>query len=124
MPRNKLVDRGEEIITVYPEVLFIDRQGNRSYRAGREGHAVRISVSEERKTPSDMIGQVSISLVRCVARSIPAWDWARVVFRGEEWDIVTPPHISSGASRATRHHEFVLRSRNGLDNMVGGDELG
>lgn len=120
MPRGKLIDQGEELCTVYPEVEYTDRYGNKTRRAGKVGHRIRVTVSEERRTPSDLMGQVSVNMIRCIARYVPGWDWARVVFRNEEWDIVTPPHISSGASRATRHYEFVLRSRNGLDNMAGG----
>lgn len=124
MPRGKLIDRGEELCTVYPEVIYKDKDGKLLHRAGKEGKQIRVTVSEERRTASDLIGQVSVNMIRCVARYVPGWDWARVVFRGEEWDIVTPPHISSGSSRAIRHYEFVLRSRNGMNNMGTGENGG
>lgn len=116
MPRTKLLDRGEEIMVAYPEVLFKDKRGNLQRRPGKQGRELRVSVSKERMSSSDLIGQVSISLIRCTTRSAPGWDYARIVFRGEEWDVVTPPHLSSGVSRASRHWEFTLRSRNRLDD--------
>lgn len=112
MPRSKLLDSGEEICVVYPEVEYTDSRGNKLLKAGLEGFPIRVSVSATRMTSSDLLGQVAVNMVRCTTRSVPGWKWARVVFRGEEWDILTPPHIASGASRATRHWEFTLRSRN------------
>lgn len=119
MPRTKLLDRGEEIMTVFQEVVFEDSRGNLTRRPGKEQADVRVSVSKERMTASDLIGQVSINYVRITARKLPGWDFSRVFFRGEEWDITTPPHVSSGVSKASRHWEFTIRSRNRLDDGAG-----
>lgn len=123
MPRSKLLDKGEELVTVYPEVEYTTSRGNKMQVPGTEGTNLRVTVSAERMSSSDLLGQVSISIVTCSTRWIPGWDWARVVFRGEEWDLVTPPHVASGASRASRHFEFQLRSRNKLDNKVAHGEV-
>lgn len=116
MPRSKIMDRGEEVITVFPEVSYRDDRGNLQQFPGTEGVDVRVTVSAMRMSASDVPGQIAISNVSMTARKVPGWEWARVLFRGEEWDIITPPHISTGVSRASRHYEFSLRSRNRLDD--------
>lgn len=114
MPRTKLLDRGEEICEIYPEVRVRNRQGSFSLRPGKTPEVIRVTVTEERMSASDLIGQVSIHYLRLSTRHMRGGAYARVVFRGEEWDIVTPPHLSTGSSRAIRHWEFKIRSRNRL----------
>lgn len=114
MPRTKLLDCGEEICEIYPEIRVRDRYGGESIRAGKIPEIIRVTVTAERMSASDLIGQVSIHYLRLSTRSMRGGAYARVVFRGEEWDIVTPPHVSSGSSRAIRHWEFTIRSRNRL----------
>lgn len=118
MPRSKVLDGGEEIAIVYPEVLYTDDRGNRFYVAGEKPEKIRVTVSKARTSSSDLPGQVSIQNLKCTTRRITGWDWDRIVLRGEEWDLTTPPHIASGVSRASRHYEFELRSRNKLDNKT------
>lgn len=114
-----MLDRGEELLTVYPEMLYTNRRGERMRIPGKEGTDVRVTVSAERMSSSDLVGQVAISYVTLSARWVPGWDWARVVFRGEEWDLVHPPHVASGASRSARHWEVKLRSRNKMGESSG-----
>lgn len=117
MPRSKLLDKGEEVAVLYPEVRIKDARGLTQRQPGKVGYPIRVTVTSARMTASDVPGQVSISAVNMITRynpDIPFWDWARLEFRGEEWDVKTPPHLSSGASRATRHWEFEARSRNRL----------
>jgi len=131
IPRSKLLDKGEEIVYVYPEVRYMDERGNPQYMPSSEAKAVRVTFSATRQSASDLIGQVEIGNVRGVTRHFTGGSWAKVLrnMRGvwEEWDVVTQPHLSTGASRATRHWEFELRSTNGLGNEFpdkGGELLG
>lgn len=114
MARSKLMDRGEEICEIYPEVIVIDERGIQSRRAGTKPERYRVTVSKERQSTSDLIGQVSIRMLRVTTRHMAGGDYARAWFRGEWWDVQTQPHLSTGASKATRHWEFTLRSRNSL----------
>jgi hypothetical protein len=41
--------------------------------------------------------------------------WARIEFEGEDWDLAAPARFSPGLSRNTQHVEFIIRSRNRLD---------
>ena len=118
MPRSKLIDAGEEIIYVYPEVRYIDDRGNPQYVPSSEPYPVRVTFTAARQSASDLIGQVEIGNVTGVVRSFKGGSWAKVMrnMRGawEPWDVVTQPHLSTGPSRASRHGEFELRSTNGL----------
>lgn len=120
IPRSKLLDKGEEIVYVYPEVRFEDERGNPQYVPSAEPKPVRVTFSAARQSASDLIGQVEIGNVKGVTRHFTGGSWAKVLrnMRGvwEEWDVVTQPHLSTGPSRATRHWEFELRSTNGLGN--------
>lgn len=120
MPRSKLIDYGEEVIWVYPEVRTVDASGNHVYVASNEPVMVRATITAMRQSASDLIGQVEIGSVKGVTRGFIGGSWVKVLrnIRGawEEWDVVTQPHLSVGASRAVRHWEFELRSTNGLGN--------
>lgn len=122
MPRSKLLDAGEEIIYVYPEVRVMDERGNPQYAASTEGYAVRATFSATRQSPSDLIGQVEIGNARGVTRDFRGGSWAIVKrnIRGawEEWNVVSQPHLSVGSSRAVRHYEFELRSVNGMGGRL------
>lgn len=118
MPRTKLIDNGEEIIYVYPEIRTQDARGNPLYVPAAEPYAVRATFSASRQSASDLIGQVEIGNAFGVTRTFRGGSWAKVSrnIRGrwEEWDVVTQPHLASGPSRSSRHWEFELRSTNGL----------
>lgn len=122
IPQSKLVDRGEEIIYVYPEVRITDDRDNMLYAASDDPYAVRATLTAARQSASDLIGQVEIGNVTGIVRNFKGGSWAKVLrnIRGfwEEWDVVTQPHLSTGASRAARHWEFELRSTNGLGNEL------
>jgi hypothetical protein len=116
MVRSKILDKGEETITIYPEVLETNRRGE-TYRVPAEtGVTVRCTVAEERQSSAELAGQVDVKVVRILCRTVQGTgSQTRVVFRGEEWDLAEPPHFSSGVSRRMKHMELLLRSRNRLD---------
>lgn len=115
-----MIDKGEEVVYVHPEVRFVDERGNPQYAPSVEPVAIRATFSAARQSASDLIGQVEIGNVKGITRSFTGGSWAKVLrnMRGvwEEWDVVTQPHLSVGPSRASRHWEFELRSTNGLGN--------
>lgn len=113
MARSRLVDRGNETITIYPSVLQYDSDGNPVRVAGEESYQRRATVAEDRQADAELPGQVSNKVVRLTIRDAPGLDsYAEIWFRGERWDLGGPPHFSNGASRAVRHVELILRSRN------------
>ena len=113
MARSRLVDRGNETITIYPSVLQHDSDGNPVRVAGEESNQRRATVAEDRQADAELPGQVSNKVVRLTIRDAPGLDsYAEIWFRGERWDLGGPPHFSNGASRAVRHVELILRSRN------------
>lgn len=112
MARSRLVDRGNEVITVYPSIVATDSDGNQIRVAGSTSYTRRATVAEERQADAELPGQVSNKVVRLVVRDAPGLDsYAEVWFRGERWDLGGPPHFSNGVSRAVRHVELILRSR-------------
>lgn len=113
MARSRLIDRGNEIVTIYPSTLTEDVDGNPIRVPGPVSYTRRATVAEDRQADAELPGQVSNKVVRLVVRDTPGLDsYAEVWFRGEQWDLGGPPHFSNGASRAVRHVELLLRSRN------------
>lgn len=112
MGRSTLLDRGRETMLVYPEVLTRNARGDELRIPSTTATEFRVVVTAQRQGDSELPGQVSTKILRCMARSAPVGSWARIVFRGEEWDLASPPHFSTGLSRNVEHVEFIIRSRN------------
>lgn len=118
MPRSKILDRGEEVATIYPEVRETNGRGEVYKTPGETGYTVRVTVTADKQAIAELPGQVHVKVVRMFFR----WPEsrgklgsnARIVFRGEDWDMSVPPHYSYGASRAMRHVELIIKSRNRL----------
>ena len=102
-------------MTIYPEVTTVNARGDEIRVPSEEGVEVRVTTSSQRQGDAEIAGQVSIKTMRCITRTAPVGSWARIVFRGEEWDLAVPPRFSPGVSRNTQHVEFVIRSRNRLE---------
>ena len=112
MARSRLIDRGNETITIYPAVLSEDSDGNPIRVPGADFYTRRATVAEDRQADAELPGQVSNRVVRLTFRDAPGLDsYAEIWFRGERWDLGGPPHFSNGVSRAVRHVEVTLRSR-------------
>lgn len=115
MNRSRLLDKGREKILVYPEVEVINARGDMVRVPATTPVEVWVTTSAQRQGDAEIPGQVSIKSVRCITRSAPVGSWARIVYAGEEWDLATPPRYTPGLSRATQHIEFIIRSRNKLN---------
>lgn len=120
MRRSRLLDRGRSLMLIYPEVTVINARGDRIRVPAETPVEVWVTTSSQRQGDAELAGQVSIKSMRCITRSAPVGSWARIVFLGEEWDLATPPRFTPGLSRATQHVEFIIRSRNRLDEPHGG----
>lgn len=119
MARSRLVDRGNEIVKIYPSVLHLDRDGNEILVAGNESYTRNATVAEDRQADAELAGQVDNKVVRLIIRDAPGIDsFAEIWFRGEQWDLGGPPHFSNGVSRAVKHVEISLRSRNEMPRGV------
>lgn len=124
MPRSKILDRGEETAVIFPQTVQVNRRGEKYKVPGEEGRKVRVTVSEDKQAIAELPGQVHVKAVRLLFR----WPThygdlgvsTRVHFRGEEWDLSVPPHISTGASRAVRHVQLIIKSRNSLGGVLDG----
>lgn len=110
--RSRLLDRGRETVLVYPEVLHTDKRGNRVRIPSETPVAVRVTTSEDRSSDAELPGQVTVKIVKCLARTAPVTTWARIEYAGELWDLAAPPRFTVGVSKTTTHVEFTLRSRN------------
>ena len=110
--KSKLLDRGRELIYVYPEVEVVNARGERVRVPAEEPVAVRVSMSKDRNATAELPGQVDVKIYRCVTRSAPVGAWVRVIHNGEEWDLTSPPSFSEGVSKNTRQVSFTIRSRN------------
>lgn len=117
--RSVLLDRGREKMLVYPEMVVVNARGERVRVPAEEPVEIWVTSSSQRQSDAELAGQLSIKSMRCITRSAPVGSWARIVFRGEEWDLATPPRFTPGLSRATQHVEFIIRSRNRLDEPYG-----
>lgn len=116
--KSRLLDRGSELMLIYPQVEQHDSRGNKVFRPSPHPVTVRVTVSEDRGSDAELAGQISSEVLRVLTRKAPAGSWGRIMFRDESWDIVAPPIKTPGMSRATRHVEFNIRSRNSKHDGV------
>lgn len=116
MARSRLLDAGRETMLIYPEVLTHNARGDEVRVPADVPVEIRVTTSSQRQGDAELPGQVSIKAMRCITRNAPVGSWARIVFRGEEWDLAAPPRFTPGISRNTQHVEFVIRSRNRLED--------
>jgi hypothetical protein len=100
---------------IYPEVAVTNARGEHVRIPSTTPVEIWVTSSSQRQGDAEIAGQVSIKSMRCITRSAPVGSWARIVYAGEEWDLATPPRYTKGLSRATEHVEFIIRSRNKLD---------
>lgn len=116
MGRSRLLDAGRETMLIYPEILTTNARGDEVRVPSETPVEIRVTTSSQRQGDAELPGQVSIKAMRCITREAPVGSWARIIFRGEEWDLAAPPRFTPGVSRNTQHVEFIIRSRNRLED--------
>lgn len=120
--KSRLLDRGGELMHVYPHVEHTDSRGNKVMLPAHEPITIRVTASEDRGSDAEIAGQISSEVLRILTRSVPGNSWSRIMFRGEAWDIVAPPIRTHGLTPYMRHVEFNIRSRNSRhDGIPNGD---
>lgn len=120
MPRSALLDRGREFVDIYPETIVVNSRGTPVKVPAKTPVRVRVTTTADRSQVAELSGQIDTQVIKCHARTAPLGSWARVVYNGEEYDLAEPPRFVEGVSRATRHVEFLIRSRSGLGAPAGG----
>lgn len=113
MSRSRLIDRGTEKLTLYPDKTVANSKGTElrvpDYDSGVD---IRVTVTTGRQSDASLEnGQVSVMVLNVLCRNAPVGSWCAADFRGLRWDIAEPP-VDSRATRATKHIEFTIRSRN------------
>lgn len=110
---SRLLDRGPETLTLYPEIPVVNNYGATVMVPDRDNPVkIPVSVSTGRQSDSEVPGQLSTKVLNLMCREFPAGSWAEADFRGEKWSVAEPTVETVGMSIATDHVEIVLRSEN------------
>lgn len=105
-----LLDRGNEEITVYPEVETTDERDNDVRVPSPDGVVVRCRVQPIRSDDVAVAGQQVTTVYKIIARDAPLGAWALVNWQGRDWDLIGEPLWSNG-SPATRHVTVLITAR-------------
>lgn len=109
-----LLNRGNEVVTVFPEEVFTDRDGNTRTRPGSVGVVVRASVQPINSTEPDMPGG-SHTVSRYRLRLAGGWPTgggilgaqAQVEWRGKRYSIEGDAQFHTGSPR-TAHAVYTM----------------
>jgi len=105
-----LLDRGTETVLVWPQTTTTDPDGNPIHGIADAPVTVRCRVQPVSSRDVIAAGQQTQARYRLSARDAPLGPWARVYWRGRDWDVDGEPMYQRG-SRRTRHVVAVLRAR-------------
>ena len=118
---SRLLDRGNEELTIYPVVSVTDMLGNTTSQPDNNNPlTMMVNVSTDRQTSAEIVGQLDVKVLKISFRKYPPdvdentfspASYDRLVLRGEEWDTAQPP-VWSNVSRATSHYALIIHSRN------------
>ncbi|WP_189059756.1 hypothetical protein [Longimycelium tulufanense] len=113
-----LLDRGQETVTVYQEIVVTDEDGNIRTMPGTEGVTTVASVqlraqsgTSARRNEQDNEGFETESVYRLrLPRSFPfvLGAQARVKWRGVFWSVIGDAQVFTGSPR-TAHVEYTIR---------------
>lgn len=105
-----LLDRGPDVVTVFPEIETTDDYENRILTAGPTGVTVRGRWQPSSASESADLGQETDTVYRFICRDFPAGPYGRVQFDSTDWEILGEPRVHRG-SPATRHVTVYLKER-------------
>lgn len=105
-----LLTRGREKVEIYPEVESVDERGEPIKIPSPTPVELRCIVHPITSNTALAQSRDRVANYRIVVRDAPFGKWARLVWRGRDWDIVGEP-LYSNASRATRHVSVIIRAR-------------
>ncbi|WP_433038636.1 hypothetical protein [Actinomycetospora sp. CA-053990] len=99
-----LLDGGTQTVTVYPQVLGVDDDGNPRFKASPTGVTCRASV-QPRADEGEGDGQATSAKYRLRLErgaGVELGPHAEVVWRNERWAVVGEPRRHSGSPRTSR----------------------
>lgn len=106
--------RRGELIRIYPTVTVTDRRGDTQEQPGEDYYEVRAWIVPDRSSRAEVPGQQEIDVYRVGIDPHTRLEnvnlWSRVVWDGDDWDLVSPPAHRRG-SRHVRHQTIVIRRR-------------
>lgn len=109
---SKILDRGTELLTIYPIKVELNRVGNEVHVPNYATPVTRwVNATTDRQSFAEVPGHVDVKVLKISTRALPAATNSLAIFRGEEWDVAIPP-TTSQVGRATEHIAITLRSRN------------
>lgn len=104
--------------TVYKTIRYEDDRGNEQFMVDLEnGESVTAAFVPARSSRAEAPGQVEVNVYHMIVRAdIPDVTlWSYVKWRGEMWDISSPPEYHHG-TRHVRHWTVEIRKRPGNAN--------
>lgn len=115
MPRVRLLDKAREEMFVYPEIETTDDYGNIVILPADEPVRIMATAQADQSSVAELAGQITVEVLKCTTRDAPLGTWSRVKYRGRFYDVAAPPRFSPGATPASRHVSFSIRSRPGSE---------
>lgn len=104
--------RGQPV-TIYPEKLVTDNRGNHQLAVDLDSPIqTRAATIPQRSAKAEVPGQAVIDVTRLIVAADlgEVGLLSRVQWKGEWWDVVTPPAYHHG-TRHTRHWAIDIRRR-------------
>ena len=108
-----LIDRGEQVLDIYPETTTTDDLGNVIVGPSEEPVRVSLTVQPVTSDERSAVGQDLLTTYRAIGRTAPLGAWARVRWvndGGTWWDVIGRPRWYR-QSRRTAHFDAILRER-------------
>lgn len=104
-----LLDRGTEALIVYPEELYVSRDGNKLTRASKAGVPCRGSVQPLTSSEDQAVGQSTTEKYRMRLANYPTLlgTAAQVDWQGKRYAVDGRPRQYTG-SRRTAHVDYVI----------------
>jgi hypothetical protein len=105
-----IFSRGRDVLTVYPDAVATDGDGNRVRRPSASGVQVRGQFDYVASAEDTSAGDVTVTSARFFTDAWPTGYAGRVTFDGRSWDVDGEPQ-PHGGSRLTAHVVVRLRAR-------------
>ena len=105
-----LLNRGREVVTVYPEVATVDRDGNTVLKPSAVGVVARATIQPMTSTEDTAVaGDLTVTKHRMRLVGYPDALGARsqVEWGGKRYSLFGDPRVFNGSSR-TGHTDYVL----------------
>lgn len=101
------------VATIFPIKVITDDRGNKQRVADKDNPiAAKVWTFPQRSAKAEVPGQQHIDVTRIgTDHDLEGVElWSQLIFRGKEWDMVTPPAYHHG-TRVTRHWSIDIRQR-------------